>query len=81
MGVRLEERSVDEEEPEVKGEGDDRDDPTVVELMEPFEIRSSCACTLYRQWWIGQKIRGTVAVIKVIVLSKINVDKKTQIWL
>ena len=37
MGVRVEARFVDEEEPEVKGEGDDRDDPTVVELIEPFD--------------------------------------------
>ena len=37
MGVRPEERFVKEEETEVKGEGDDRDDPTVVELVEPFD--------------------------------------------
>ena len=37
MGVRPEERFVEEEEPGVKGEGDDRDDPTVVELAQPFD--------------------------------------------
>ena len=37
MGVALGERCVDEEEPEGKGEGDDRDNPTVVELVEPFD--------------------------------------------
>ena len=37
MGFRPEERSVAEEESEVKGESDDMDDPTVVELVEPFD--------------------------------------------
>ena len=30
IGVRPEERFVDEEEPEVKGDGDDRNDPMLV---------------------------------------------------
>ena len=37
MGGRPEEGFVEEGEQEVKGEGDDRDDPTVVELFEPFD--------------------------------------------
>lgn len=36
-GVRLGERFVDEEEPEVKGDGDDRGDPAVDELIEPLD--------------------------------------------
>ena len=38
MGVVPGERIVDGEEREVKGEDDDRNDPTVVELIEPFNI-------------------------------------------
>ena len=37
MGVRPEARFVEVEDPEMNGEGDDRDDPTVVELLEPFD--------------------------------------------
>lgn len=38
MGVVPGERFADEEEPEVKGEDDDRNDPTVFELIEPFDV-------------------------------------------
>ena len=38
MGVVPGERFVDEDEPEVKGEDDDRNDPTAFELVEPFDI-------------------------------------------
>lgn len=37
MGVVPGERFVDEEEPEVKGDGD-RNEPTVFELIEPFDV-------------------------------------------
>ncbi len=37
VGVRPEERFVDEEEAEVKGEGDDRHDSTVVALIKPLD--------------------------------------------
>ena len=37
MGVGLEERFMDVEEPEVRGEGDGSNDPAVVELVEPFD--------------------------------------------
>lgn len=38
MGVVPGERLVGEEEPKVKGEDDDRDGPTVFELIEPFDV-------------------------------------------
>lgn len=37
MGVGPEERFEDEEEPEMKGGGDDWSDPTVVDLIEPLD--------------------------------------------
>ena len=38
LGVVLGERVVDEEKPGVKGEDDEQNDPTVVELIEPFDV-------------------------------------------
>ena len=38
MGIVPGERFVDEKEPGVKGEDDDRNDPTVSESIEPFDV-------------------------------------------
>ena len=38
LGVAPGERLVYEEEPDVKGEDDERNEPTVFELIEPFDV-------------------------------------------